>query len=105
MMVYPMMYRAHLRQYMVDQGMSLNIRHQVINEASILKHIICGYNLGLKTINYYVTRKPVIDAKQVGMSTNEADKEVQELLDAGDVEGAKEVCSRNNPEACFMCGA
>ncbi len=106
MKVYPMMYRAHLRQYMVDQGMSLNIRHQVIDEISVLKHIICGYQLGLKTINYYVTRKPVVEAKQVGMNvTSSPSREVQELLDAGRVEEAAEVCSRNNPEACFMCGA
>lgn len=98
MNIYPMMYRAHLRQYMVDQGMSLNIRHKSINHVSILKHIIAGYRLGLKTINYYVTRKPVVDAKKIGST-------VEELLEAGDVEGAKEVCSRNNPEACFMCGA
>lgn len=106
MKIYPMMYRAHLRQYMVDQGMSLNIRHQKIDEASILKHIITGYQLGLKTINYYVTRKPIIDAKQVGGSASETvPQTVTELLEAGNIEEAKMVCKRNDPESCFMCGA
>jgi len=87
------MTRVHYRQYMVDQGISTNIRHKSFDEVTIIKQLLIGRELGLKTINYYVTIKPVVSTVKID----------DQAVSKEDYEKAKMICSRDNREHCLMC--
>lgn len=83
--------RVQGRQYMVDQGISTNIRHKKIDDETVIKQILLGRKLGLKTINYYITIKPMATMVKITGSRIE-----QEIIPSGPV------CSRANP-GCESC--
>jgi ribonucleoside-diphosphate reductase alpha subunit len=84
------MQRVAEKQYMVDQGISLNLWFEKLNSGVVNKYIMKGYELGLKTINYYVKqRNGESNAVKIGSSTSK--------------ESEADVCRRDNPESCLMC--
>lgn len=78
--------RVSFRQYMIDQGISTNIRHKKIDDETVIKQLLLGRKLGLKTINYYVTIKPIVSMVKITGSRVSA-----------------EACRRDNPQGCLMC--
>lgn len=92
--------RVQGRQYMVDQGISANIRHKKIDDETVIKQILLGRKLGLKTINYYVTIKPVasmvkITGSRIEGTTSNATREDDTIISGP-------ICSRGNPN-CDSC--
>jgi len=96
------MQRVHYRQYMVDQGISTNIRHKAFDEATVIKQILLGRELGLKTINYYVSIKPINGTVKVHASRISGNATTVSIND-DDIEQKKMICRRDNKEACVMC--
>jgi len=90
------MTRVHYRQYMIDQGISTNIRHKSFNELNVIRQLLLGRKLGLKTINYYVSIKPVNSTVKVHASR-------VSIASTQSMQSAQEVCRRDNKEACTMC--
>lgn len=91
------MKRAHYRQFMIDQGISLNIRHKEFTDINTTKQLLLGRKLGLKTINYYVSVTPTVDSVKItGSRVATIETEDVQLT-------AEQVCRRDNKEACVMC--
>lgn len=96
------MKRVHYRQYMIDQGISTNIRHKTFNEGMIIKQLLLGRKLGLKTINYYVSIKPINGT--VKLHASRVTGGIKDTEDSGASDKTKqEICRRDNKEACIMC--
>lgn len=90
------------KQYMVDQGISLNLWFDQLRASEVIKYIMAGYKLGLKTINYYVKQTSgAFDPMKVGTASIKNNTAAASTYS----EEEKNVCRRDNPENCFMCEA
>lgn len=98
------LYRVHLKQYMIDQGISTNIRHKELNEVVVAQQLITARHYGLKTVNYYVSVPKNDNAKITGSrNKNREDQDQNQKEKEMSYEELKDACSRSNPGACAMC--
>lgn len=93
------MKRNHYRQFMIDQGISMNIRHKEFTDINICKQLLLGRQLGLKTINYYVSVVPVVDSIKITGSRIQSEESEEE---SNDPNYYIPVCRRDNPD-CANC--
>lgn len=87
----------------ICQSMSLNLFLDEPSLPRILRFLLEGWCIGLKTLMYYCHTKPVVGAQKSSVSTS-APAAATEMAGApAAAETAAEVCSRLNPGACAAC--